>query len=366
MVVRSIRKATASLLLTIVLLIIGACSERPTKTTTPHTIKATLRPAAALPSGTLNEAELLVIWDDDGSPDGVIALLYLLKNPRVRVEAITVSCGEAHPDIFAQNLTRMLARIGRGGIPVAPGRGTPLEGNNAFPEPWRASTDIFWGVELPSISESVESYTASQLIVEVVKRSSEPVAIFLTGNHTNLAEALRLDPSIANRIKVVEVMGGALYVPGNIASDWPENPNQVAEWNIWVDPVAADEVFTFSLPIRLVPLDATNHVIWTEEDAANWEASDAPEGALASEILRWMLSSWYAEGVYAWDVVAAVDLTDPDVCQHIEKYVRIVTEPGDEQGKMVVDDSQPANTSVCLIPLGAVLKDHVAEVFQAP
>jgi purine nucleosidase/pyrimidine-specific ribonucleoside hydrolase len=260
----------------------------------------------------------------------------------------------------------MLARIGRGGIPVAAGRGTPLEGNNTFPEAWRESTDIFWGVELPIASEPVESYPASQLIVEVVKRSSEPVAIFLTGNHTNLAEALRLDPSIANRIKVVEVMGGALYVPGNIASDWPENPNQVAEWNIWVDPVAADEVFTSSLPIRLVPLDATNQVVWTEEDAATWEASDTPVGVLASEILRWMLSSWYPEGVYAWDVVAAVDLIDSDVCQHTHQFVKVATEPGDEQGKMVVDDSQPANTSVCLTPLAEVLKDRVAEVFQTP
>jgi pyrimidine-specific ribonucleoside hydrolase len=364
--VRNIKIAIVTLLLVIVVCMLGACSERSMKTPTPHTIKSTLRPTATLPSDTMNESQLPVIWDDDGSPDGVIALLYFLKNPQVRVEAITVSCGEAHPEIFAKNLTRMLARIGREGIPVAAGRGTPLEGNNTFPEPWREVTDIFWGVELPSFSEPVESISASQLIVEVVKRSSEPVTIFLTGNHTNLAEALRLDPSIANHIKVVEVMGGALYVPGNIASDWPENTNQVAEWNIWVDPVAADEVFTSSLPIRLVPLDATKHVIWTEEDAATWEASDSPEGDMASEILRWMLSSWYPEGVYAWDVVAAVDLTDPNICQHTDKYVWIATEPGDQQGKTIVDDSKPANSSVCLIPLGAVLKDHVAEVFQMP
>lgn len=307
-----------------------------------------------------------VIWDDDGSPDGVIALLYLLKKPEIRVEAITVSCGEAHPDLFAQNLTRMLARIGRRGIPIAAGRKTPLKGDNAFPEVWRKSTDIFWGVELPSAVESVQSSSASQLIVDVVNRSSEPVSILLTGNHTNLAEALRLDPSIVNRIKVVEVMGGALYVPGNIASDWPDIRNKVAEWNIWVDPVAAKEVFTSSLPIRLVPLDATNQVVWTEADAAAWEVSSTPEGVLAAEILRWMLRSWYPEGAYAWDVVAAVDLTDPDVCHHVNQFVSIVTKPGKKQGQTVVDDNKPANTSICMKPSATVLKNRVAKVFQVP
>lgn len=52
------------------------------------------------------------------------------------------------------------------------------------------------------------------MIVDIVKNSPQPVTIFLTGNHTNLAEAFRLDPTIKNNIKLVEVMGGALHVPG--------------------------------------------------------------------------------------------------------------------------------------------------------
>ena len=307
-----------------------------------------------------------VIWDDDGSPDGVIALLYLLKNPQVRVVAITVSCGEAHPEIFANNLTRMLARIGQSGIPVAAGRATPLEGENAFPETWRQATDDFWGIELSDTGESIEANPASQLIVDIVKQSTEPVRILLTGNHTNLAEALRIDPSIANNIFLVEVMGGAIDVPGNIASDWPDIPNEVAEWNIWVDPAAADEVFNSSLPIILVPLDATNYVIWTEEDAVSWEESGTPEGILAAEILRWMLRSWFPEGVYAWDVVAAVDMTDPDVCQHIDKHISVLTTLGNEQGQTLADENLPANSSICIYPNNSMVKDRVAEVFQTP
>lgn len=363
--VRNIRMAMTVIFLILALSLIGACSEQPaispSTVAEEPTIHSTITP---IESSSLSQ--IPVIWDDDGSPDGVIALLYLLKNPQVRVEAITVSCGEAHPEIFAQNLTRMLARIERPDIPIAAGRATPLEGDNAFPEAWRESTDIFWGIELLDAEESDESIPASQLIVDVVNRSSEPVTILLTGNHTNLAEALRMDPSIVDRINVVEVMGGALDVPGNIASDWPDIPNEVAEWNIWVDPIAANEVFTSSLSIRLVPLDATNQVVWTEEDAKAWEASGTPEGVLASEVLRWMLRSWFPEGVYAWDVVAAVDMTDSDVCQHSNQYVRIVTQPGNDQGQTLVDDSQLANTSICMKPSTPLLKGRVAEAFQAP
>jgi pyrimidine-specific ribonucleoside hydrolase len=378
-------KAIAGLFLIAVLALCGACVQQtikpPTTTLTEPAHQPTTTPprkplaTSQAPTDRPEATPILVpptlsqkpvIWDDDGSPDGVIALLYLLKNPQVRVEAITVSCGEAHPGVFAQNLTRMLARIERQGIPVAAGRETPLEGTNAFPEPWRISTDEFWGSELPSATDPVQPVTASELIVDIVNQSPEPITVFLTGNHTNLAEALKLDPSIAERIDLVEVMGGALFIPGNIESDWPEIPNRVAEWNIWVDPIAAHEVLTSSLPIRLVPLDSTNQVIWTETDALAWETSGSPEGVLAAEILRWMLRSWYPEGVYAWDVVAAVDMTEPDVCQHIDRFVRIATEPGDTQGQTIVEDSQPPNTSICMTPMAEKLKDHVAEIFRLP
>ena len=172
-------------------------------------------PSSSEPTHTLTQdnsglPKMPVIWDDDGSTEGVIALLYLLKHPDLRLEGITVSYGEAHPRLFAENLTHMLARIDQQGIPVAAGRDTPLEGNNAFPESWREATDIFWEAELPPVEDPVSTRSASQLIVDIVKNSPEPVTIFLTGNHTNLAEALQLDPSIKENIQLTEVMGGRL------------------------------------------------------------------------------------------------------------------------------------------------------------
>ena len=254
------------------------------------------------------EPRLQVIWDDDGSPDGVIALLYFLHNPEVKVEAITITAGEAYPQTFAPLMVRMLEKLGKSGIPVGVGGDEPLSGSNAFPDPWRSATNEFWSIDLPEADMPEEFPSAAELIVKVLNEAPEPITVFVSGTHTNLAEALRVDPGIKEKIASVEVMGGALYVPGNIASDWPENPNKTAEWNMWVDPSAADIVLSFGLPITITPLDATNEVIWTRVDAGSWRGSAVPEGVMASELLSWMLNSWYPEGVYAWDLVTAVNI----------------------------------------------------------
>ncbi len=290
-----------------------------------------------------------VIVDDDGSPDGVIALLYFLRSPLFDVQAVTISCGEAHPELFAPHIQQLLVGLGRADVPVGVGRATPLEGNNAFPDPWRQASDDFWGIAYPQASGSLEPVPAAELIVETLNNSTQPVMVFVSGNHTNLAEALRLDPSIAEHIREVHIMGGSIYAPGNIESDWPDIQNSVAEWNIWVDPAAADEVFASGLPLHLTPLDATSQVIWTQSDALRWAASGTPDGVLAGDLLQWMLDSWSSTGVYVWDLVAAVNATDPALCPEVSLAVDVFVAPGPDQGRTVVTDQSP-NATVCLDP----------------
>jgi len=297
----------------------------------------------------IGQSPIPVIVDDDGSPDGMVALLYFLRNPNFDVRAVTISCGEAHPEQFAPHVQRLLAGLGKGYIPVGFGRATPLEGNNAFPDPWRQASDDFWGIALPEASITLEPVPAAELIVETINNSTQPVEVFLSGNHTNLAEALRLDPGIGEHIRKVQIMGGSIHVPGNIKSDWPAIDNSVAEWNIWVDPVAAEEVFTSGLSLHLVPLDATNQITWTQSDANNWATSGTPEGVLAGKLLQWMLDSWSSTGILVWDLVAAVNATNPALCPEVSLAVDILVSPGPDQGRTVIMDQTP-NVSVCLDP----------------
>jgi pyrimidine-specific ribonucleoside hydrolase len=305
---------------------------------------------APLPLTTLSaQATIPIIVDDDGSPDGIIALLYFLRNPLFDVRAVTISCGEAHPEAFARHVKQLLAGLGRTGIPVGTGRATPLEGSNAFPEPWRESSDSFWGISFPQAPAPDQPIPAAELIAETLTSSSQPVMVFVSGNHTNLAEALRLEPGIVEHIRDIHIMGGSVNIPGNIENDWPAIRNSVAEWNIWVDPVAAGEVFASGLPLQLTPLDATNQVIWTESDAALWASSGAPESALAADLLQWMLQSWSQTGVYLWDLVTAVNATDPDLCPKVPFSLDVNVAPGPEQGRTVIT-GQPPNVMVCLEP----------------
>jgi purine nucleosidase/pyrimidine-specific ribonucleoside hydrolase len=331
---------------------IGPC---PTETATPSPV--TPRP---LPTPS-EEGQIPIIFDDDGSPDGVLALLFFLSNPLFDVEAVTISCGEAHPELFAPHVQRLLAGLGRTGIPVGVGRAVPLEGNNAFPDPWRQASDDFWGMDYPEASVLMESTPAAELIVETLNSSTQPVMIFVSGNHTNLAEALRLDPGIADHIREVRIMGGSIYVPGNIESDWPEIHNEVAEWNIWVDPAAADEVLASGVPLHFMPLDATNQVVWTQSDAVAWAASGTPEGVLAGDLLQWMLDSWFPEGVYAWDLVAAVNAADPALCPEVSLSLDVLVAPGPDQGRTVIVDQAP-NAIVCLAPDSDQIKALAAGV----
>jgi pyrimidine-specific ribonucleoside hydrolase len=309
-----------------------------------------------LPLPSLSEqGPIPIIVDDDGSPDGTIALLYFLRNPLFDVQAVTISCGEAHPDMFAAHISQLLGSLGRADIPVGAGRAAPLEGNNTFPEPWRQVSDQFWDIPLPVASVITESVPAAELIVDTINRSPQPVMLFISGTHTNLAEALNLDPGISENIRDVYIMGGSVYEPGNIHSDWPALDNTVAEWNIWVDPVAADEVFASGLPLHLIPLDATRRVMWTPSDLQVWQSYDSPAAKLAAELLQWMLDTWSAKGVYIWDLVAATQSTNPALCSEVSLSIDVVTSPGKEQGRTVAINGTP-NTGVCLDPDSAQIK----------
>jgi purine nucleosidase/pyrimidine-specific ribonucleoside hydrolase len=215
------------------------------------------------------------------------------------------------------------------------------------------------------MSTSIEPKPAAELIVETLSNSSSPMLLFVSGTHTNLAEALRLDPSIGEHIAGIYAMGGSIYATGNIESDWPAIHNRVAEWNIWVDPVAADEVFNAGLPLNLIPLDATNQVAWTEADAAAWTAAATPEGVFAADILRWMLDSWSTDNAYIWDLAAATVMSDQRLCPKVPLDLEVVTEAGAEQGKTVVGDGS-ANAQVCLEPDQGQVKLKVTSVLGQP
>ena len=147
---------------------------------------------------------------------------------------------------------------------------------------------------------------APELLVSVIESEADPVVVFTDGPLTNLAAALRLDPGIAGNIAMVFTMGGAIDVPGNT----PRNPD--AEYNIWVDPVAAAEVLASGVPLTLIPLDATNQVPLHARAPAGpaRNISRVRWGQAVVAMLEANSEFVTGGGGYFWDQLAAALLAD--------------------------------------------------------
>ncbi|WP_013322372.1 nucleoside hydrolase [Gloeothece verrucosa] len=318
-----------------------------------------------------------LIFDDDGSQDGMTALSYLLANPKFDIKAITLCQGIADPATFVGNFERMLGRLGVStDIPLGIGRSEALSGHNTYPQFIRDGAVTFWSpfVKLPETAPTYKTKPAAKLIVETIKKSPEPVTILATGSLTNIAEALRLDPGIIKNISVIEIMGGSVYLPGNlgVVPEPPFSTNKVAEFNIWVDPVAAQEVFKAGekgLKIQLTPLDATHEISFSREDQQAWLATKTPESEMAAEFLDFALTVIQSgnDPNPVWDLVAAINLAEPNFSPETPLHLEVDTKtaPGENQGQTYVVPNAPPNIYVSLKPSFDNLSFKAGELFSS-
>lgn len=342
-----------SVLLSISLLclfVLAGCIPAPAQPTAAPT--AAHRPAST---------GLPVIFDDDGSPDGTAALLYLLSDPAASVQAAVISHGEAHPQVYIQHIGRMLEDLGISGMPLGAGQESALNPGEDFPDWLRQSSDHFWGLPVPNAAKTYPTQDAARLMVSLLNQAPAPVAVFISGSNTDLAQALRLDPGIRKHISAVTIMGGAVYVPGNL-TDFSANPANVsAEWNIYIDPLAASEVFESGLPIVLVPLDATNLVNARMADTSQWRGGKP--GELAAKLYDQLLGGSSTKEMGLWDVMTAEIMLHPELCGMVPLHLKVITDPGNTYGQtLVLADGKP-NTQVCLKPDVAGIKQTLIEAF---
>ncbi len=281
-----------------------------------------------------------VIIDSDGAPDDVYAILYLFKHPKISVRALTLSCGVSYVTEGAHNFVQLLSYLGYNDISVAAGKETPLHVNHTFPTSWRESSKDFYGLNLPSTENQVSDLNASELIISIVNSSTEKITIVALGPLTNVALAIQSDPSIIEKIKLVDIMGGAVNVPGNVGYE-SDIPNYEAEWNFYVDPHSADIVFRSEIPILLVPLDATNQVPITEEFK---DKLGREKHTTEADIIHQFLTP----GLYFWDILTAVALTDRDIVTIQEYHLEVVLDEKNREGEIIPIEEESFNAQVAI------------------
>jgi len=283
-----------------------------------------------------------IIIDTDAGSDDILAIAFLLSHPSVHIDAITIANGLAHVDAGARNLARLVALSGRTNLPVFAGRPTPLKGSAEFPREWRRIADDLPGVVLPPSSRPPEPKSAADFLVEYLRDRKHRVRILALGPLTNLAEALEREPSVARSIQEIVIMGGAIQVPGNLGDGgFFKTDNKTAEWNIFVDPLAARIVFRSGIPISLVPLDATNKVPIDLAFLEDFKArAVSPLGRVAAQVLesdREMIQGKY---FYAWDPLAAAALLHPEIIQSHRLHIDILQD-APEDGRTAQTPGSP-------------------------
>lgn len=313
------------LLLAGVLLV--SCSAPAVPTATP-----------AIPASTTPTRRAVLI-DTDMGPDDWMAVLFLLRRPDVDVRAITVTgTGETRCAAGVRNVLGLIALAGKSDIPVACGRETPLQGNHAFPQAWRDDADRMAGLTLPVSASQPVSQSAPALIATIAQRATSPVSIVALGPLTNLAEAFESKPAWLSQIAGVTVMGGAVDVAGNVGASGVGIDNPHAEWNLYIDPRAANFVLRSSVPVTLVPLDATNRVPITSRflDELGQHATQ-PAAKFVTEMLRNNAQFVTSGAYFFWDPLAAAIWADESLATFETRTLTVVESEGPESGRTKMD-----------------------------
>jgi len=282
-----------------------------------------------------------VIFDTDMAHEDMFSALYLLSHPNVDVKAITVTgTGEAHCGPGVVNALGLVTLSGHVEIPVSCGSDQPLSGNHEFPAAWRQGADSAYGVEIPAGGTASE-LSAPDLIIDIVQNSDEPVTIVAVGPLTNIAEAIQKDPSFISNINDIFIMGGAVNVDGNVGNSGVGIDNKHAEWNIYIDPVAANIVFSSGIPVTLVPLDATRDVPVTRKFYESLsDTLNTPSANFVHEMLSANLDLVDSGGFQFWDTLTSVIFTEESIASFKEIQLSVVEE-GPESGYTKPDEAGP-------------------------
>jgi len=302
----------------------------PLPTITPHaapTVTASPKP---------------VVIDTDMGADDYMAILYLLQRTDISIKAITIAgTGMGHCTPGVQHALGLVALTGHAPIPVACGRATPLNGNHAFPDSWRMAADTVMntGLTLPEGQNPVSGKTAVDLLASTIQLSPEKVTLLSLGPLTTIAELLQSNPAVAENIEMIYAMGGAVHVPGNVSTGLIDN--QVAEFNIYVDPSAANIVFKSGVPVTLVPLDATNQVKVTDDFYRKLQAGHlTPEATWIYELFT-RAKGYIQANDYFWDQLAAAVLTDESLVTFENDTLCVVEDEGPQSGQTKIQAGCP-------------------------
>ena len=289
-----------------------------------------------------------ILIDTDTGSDDAVALIIALRDPEVKVEAITVVAGNVPLDQAVQNALYTVALCEQT-TPVFAGAISPLIRpleTGQFVHGEDGMGDI--GLDLQGRRPA--SGQAKDVILETFASAPGEIELVTLGPLTNVALALAENPALAKQIKQCTVMGGIGKGHGNITKK--------SEFNIWEDPEAADVVFKSGMPLRMVGWDISRNYAWIgPEEKADMKALDSELAHftldIQSTLEKFAVDVSKLPGFDLPDPIAMAIALDPSLIEvSKELYVEIVKSEGATRGQTLVDHTgnsqRQANTEVVL------------------
>lgn len=322
--------------LIIIIFLVGACAPAPAARA-PAIPTATIQSTST--AAPIKPPRTPVIIDSDMSLDGIMAILYLLQRPEFSIKAITVTGdGEAHCAPGSEHALGLVAMVGAKDIPVACGRETPLSGNHEFPAGFRKAVDGSMGVTWPKVVPA-SKLTAVELIQKTLQEASQPVVIVTDGPLTNLGEVFQKYPQLVKQVQMIYIMGGSINTPGNLYDIPAADTNKTAEFNIFIDPHAANLVLQSAAPITLVPLDITNLVPLNQVFFNLLTEHKTTPAAQAVYAMLEYTRSYQQSGMYFWDPLTYAIASDNSLAQYVTRKITVVEGEGREAGRTKVSEA---------------------------
>lgn len=218
------------------------------------------------------------IIDCDTGTDDAIAIIAALFCPEVEVKALTSVNGNVPMVWTAQNNLNLIEHLGFG-VPVAKGAANPFVSLGSYYSDTHGKTG-FGNIMLPDAvrSDFLKEDAASCIYKQAVAEGGE-LELLVIGPMTNIAVALLNYPALKKLVRHIWFMGGAAK-GGNVSP--------TAEFNIWVDPVAARVVCESGIPLTMVGLDVTLQAVLNKEDMNEIRQIGTKAALLAADILEFM------------------------------------------------------------------------------
>ncbi len=273
-----------------------------------------------------------VIIDTDPGIDDALAILFLAASPEISVEAITVTHGNTTVDKCAINALKLIELAQLTHVPVALGASTPLVRELGVAEETHGNGGMGYAV-LPDSLTKLSPKHAVDVIIALIHKYPNEITMLCIGPMTNLALAIRRDPSITPLIKRVVSMSGTIHHPGNATPS--------SEYNVFCDPHAYDIVVRAGFDLTVVPLDVTYQCVLKKSHIARMKSARPEIVKFIDDSTRFYME-FHGEyqnidGCAINDPLAAAILIRPDLVELVDYHMTVELSGKHSRAKTSVD-----------------------------